>query len=127
MDARPILGPRGQGPSLTTVARMYFSLAICAPSSPLTTIAWYRRDQILSSSREPADLPREVGVHIAHETRELVGVVDVEQEVVVGGDEIQTRSTDFVEPLGSSEDADDDLVELPDWAGGGSGSGGFGR
>ena len=50
---------------------------------------------------------------MAHETGELADIVDVEQEVVVIGREHVAAATDFIEALGSSQDADDDLVERP--------------
>lgn len=59
---------------------------------------------------EPAHLTREVGVEIAHEVRELVGVPDVEQQVIVRGDKYKRADPDVVQPLGSPEDAGDDLV-----------------
>jgi hypothetical protein len=43
----------------------------------------------------------------------LAGVVDVEKEVIVRGGEHVATATDFVEALGPSQDADDDLVERP--------------
>jgi len=46
------------------------------------------------------------------ELRELADVVDVEQEVEVIGEKGKAAAADFVEPLGASEDADDDVVEL---------------
>jgi hypothetical protein len=71
------------------------------------------RPDLVGPAVEPADLAGEVGIDIAHEIRKLAGVVDVEQEVIVGGEELVAAATDFVEALGPSEDADDDLVELP--------------
>jgi hypothetical protein len=62
---------------------------------------------------EAADLASDVGVHVPHESGELEGVVDVEQEIEVVRSEGVTTTTDFVETLGSAEDAHDDLVERP--------------
>jgi len=50
-------------------------------------------------------------MHVAHEPGQLAGIVDVEQEVVVIRREHVAATTDFVETLGPSQDADDDLVE----------------
>jgi hypothetical protein len=61
---------------------------------------------------ETTDLAGEVGVDVAHEACELVGMVHVEQKVVVRGEEQIAAYADLVEALGSSEDAQDDLVEL---------------
>jgi hypothetical protein len=49
---------------------------------------------------------------MAHETGKLADVVDFEQEVEMIGEKGKTATADFVEPLGASEDADDDVVEL---------------
>jgi hypothetical protein len=62
---------------------------------------------------QAADFPGEVRSHVAHESGELAGVVDVEEEVVVRGGEHVPADADVVESLGPSQDADDDLVELP--------------
>jgi hypothetical protein len=50
---------------------------------------------------------------MAHESRELPGVVHVEEDVVVVGGEHVAAATDFVETLGPSQDAHDDLVARP--------------
>src|SRR5882672_8673073 len=49
---------------------------------------------------------------MGHTARELVGVLDVEEEMQVVRREDVATTTDFVQALGPSEDADDDLVEL---------------
>jgi hypothetical protein len=50
---------------------------------------------------------------MTHESSELTGIVDVEQEMVVIGAKHIAAATDFVEALGPSQDTDDDLVERP--------------
>src|SRR4029077_5284846 len=71
------------------------------------------RPDLISPPMEAADLPRDVGAHVPHESGELEGVVDVEQEMEVVRREGVTTAADFVETLGSAEDAHDDLVERP--------------
>ena len=61
---------------------------------------------------EPAYLSREVGVEITHEARELAGVPDIEQQVVVGREKYESADRDVIQPLGSPQDSNDDLVEL---------------
>jgi hypothetical protein len=50
---------------------------------------------------------------VAHKPGQLAGIVDVEQEVIVIRREHVAAATDFIEMLGTSQDADDDLVERP--------------
>src|SRR5262249_17035818 len=58
------------------------------------------------------DLAGEVGIEIAHEERELLGVGDVEEEVKVVGQEDVGAKADGVEALGTTEDTQEDVVEL---------------
>jgi hypothetical protein len=67
---------------------------------------------LLPPACEPADLAGQVGVEIAHKTAELSGVVYIEQQVEVGGEEGEGADPDRVALLGSSEHAKDELVEL---------------
>jgi hypothetical protein len=62
---------------------------------------------------EPADLARDVGVHVAYESSELEGVVDIDQAMVMVRQEDVATTADLVEALGPAEDADEDLVEHP--------------
>jgi hypothetical protein len=50
---------------------------------------------------------------VTHETSQLAGVVDVQQQVVMRGQEDVETAADFVAFLGASEDAGDDLIGLP--------------
>jgi hypothetical protein len=69
--------------------------------------------ELLGPAIEPAGFPGDVRAHIAHEPAELAGVVDVEEEVVVRGGKHVPADAHLVAALGPSQDADDDLVELP--------------
>jgi len=113
MEARPLPGARHKS-FFGTVAEDVLQSRDLRPllSADEDRLVTPRPDSIAPID-EPAHLPREVGVEIAHEARELVGVVDVEQQVIMGGDKYERADPDVVQPLGSPEDAGDDLVDLP--------------
>jgi len=69
------------------------------------------RPELLAPADEPPDLAGQVGVDVAHEARELEGVVDIQEEVKMGGGKHVVADADRVLPLGPAEDADDDVVE----------------
>src|SRR4029077_7171120 len=112
VDSRPVLGTRDE-PFLAAVREEVsqpcdLGRLFAADHDPLIS----PRPDLLPPAVEAADLAGEVGVHVRHETRELAGVVHVEQEVVVRREEQVATDADLIEALGPSEDADDDLVEL---------------
>src|SRR3954463_1012070 len=113
VDSRPILGPCDQAFFATVREEVLQPLDL----GPLLAADHDRPvssgPEFLGPVMEPAGFPGDVRAHVAHEPAELEGVVDVEEEVVVGGGEHVAADAHLVEALGPPEDAEDDLVELP--------------
>jgi hypothetical protein len=69
------------------------------------------RPDLVAPADEATDLAGQIRVDVAHEAAELVSVVDVQEEVeVVAGQDVTTNPSRVL-PLGSAENANDDLVE----------------
>jgi len=111
MDSRPVLRPSDE-PFLASVGENVAQaldlggLLMTDDDGPVPA-----RPDPVRPVDEPAHLPRQVGVQIAHEVGQLAGVFDVQQQVVMGGEKRVGADRDGIQPERSSKDAEDDLVQ----------------
>jgi len=70
------------------------------------------RPESLAPVGEATGLAGEIGVQVAHEPGELLGVIDGEKQMEVVGKKGEGANSDGVETLRASQDADDEGVEL---------------
>jgi hypothetical protein len=68
--------------------------------------------EFLAPAAQPPGLSRQVGVDEAHESGEPECIRHGQKEMEVVGQKDETADLDGIAPLGSRQDADDDLAEL---------------
>ena len=113
VHSRPVLGTCDKAFFTAVREQVLQSLDLCSVLAADHDRLVSPRPELLGPAIEPAGFAGEVRVYVAHELGELAGVVDVEEKVVVRGGKHVSADADLVETLGPSQDADDDLVELP--------------
>ena len=64
-----------------------------------------------SPAGQPVDLASQLGLEVPHEAGDLLSVVDDQEEVEMGGEHRDGRDGHLVEPLGPSQDTQEDVVE----------------
>ena len=74
------------------------------------------RPDLVAPTDQACDLAGEVRVEVTHEVRELFRVADAEQAMVMIRQDDDGRDAHVVDPLGTAEDAEDDLVDSRAWA-----------
>ena len=112
MDAWPVPGPLGQS-LLDAVPKNIVQagdLGFLFGTDDDRLIA--PRPDPVAPVAEPVYLSCEVGVEITHEARELEGVPGVEQQVIVRREKYESADRNVIQPLGSPQDPNNDLVEL---------------
>jgi hypothetical protein len=116
VDAGPFLETFDE-PFLTTVAKdvsqaLGLGLVLGADQDRLVSPS----EDLLPPAGEPADLPGELGVEVPHESGELPGVVNLQDQVEVIGQEREGADPHRVERLCPGERPEDDRVEHRSWA-----------
>src|SRR6185295_13742695 len=116
VDARPILGPSDESFLAPLGEDVLQALALGSVFMGHQDRVVSPRPEFLAPVGEATGLAGEIGVQVAHEPGELLGVIDGEKQMEVVGKKGEGANSDGVETLRASQDADDEGVELGRWA-----------